>query len=99
MRRAGKSDANQPGIVAALRQLGASVQVLSAIGKGCPDLLIGWHGRNLLLEVKDEDQPAYGQRLTPDQVTWHEGWRGQVAVVHSLAEALAVLRNIDLGAA
>lgn len=94
MRRSSKIDANQPEIVAGLRQLGASVQVLSAVGQGCPDILVGWHGKNVLLEIKDEEQMPSKRKLTPDQEHWHTMWRGQVAVVKSLAEALTVLRGI-----
>lgn len=93
MNRAKKVDANQPEIVAGLRQLGASVQILSAVGDGCPDIMVGWHGHTYALEIKDEDQPPSAQKLTPAQVRWHTAWKGQVAVVKSLAEALAVLRK------
>lgn len=96
MNRAKKVDANQPEIVAGLRQLGASVQILSAVGDGCPDILVGWHGKNVLLEIKDEEQMPSKRKLTPDQEHWHMTWRGQVAVVKSLAEALTVLRKEGL---
>ncbi len=81
MRRASKIDSNQPEIVEKLRELGASVQILSAVGKGCPDLLVGFQGRNLLLEVKDGDLVPSARKLTPDQLGWHAGWQGQVTVV------------------
>ena len=92
MRRAANIDANQPGIVDDLRERGVSVQVLAAVGKGCPDLLVGHLGRNYLLEVKNPDK-LQGNRaeLTPDQQTWHARWTGQVAVIHSTAEALVAL--------
>jgi Holliday junction resolvase len=54
VRRAARTDANQDGIVAALRGAGASVQSLAATGKGCPDLLVGWRGANLLMECKQQ---------------------------------------------
>lgn len=85
-RRRRKSDANQGSIVAALRAAGASVEVLSDAGRGCPDLLVGVHGRNLLLEVK-----GLAGGLTPVQRTWHRDWRGQVSVVTSPEEAVRVL--------
>lgn len=89
MRRAAKTDLNQPEIVAALRAVGCSVQILAAVGQGCPDLLVGTYGVNLLIEVK-------GPRgtLTKDQVPWHEGWRGQVAVVRTVDEALALIDRV-----
>jgi hypothetical protein len=35
---------------------------LHTVGRGCPDILVGWHGLNYLFEVK---QP--GGNLTPDE--------------------------------
>ena len=45
MRRAARVDRNQAEIVVALRAGGASVQPLHAVGKGVPDLLVGWRGK------------------------------------------------------
>lgn len=86
--RAAKVDANQSEIVAALRKIGVSVQPLHTVGKGCPDLLIGVRGINLLLEVKDGNKPPSAQKLTSDQVEWHRTWGGQVEVVNSVEQAL-----------
>ena len=57
MRRAARIDRNQPEIVEALRKLGASVQPLHTVHDSVPDLLIGYQGRNFLLEVKDGTKP------------------------------------------
>jgi len=89
VRRAAKIDANQPAIVEALRKAGASVEVLSAVGRGVPDLLVGWMGRNLLMECKNVN--GRGRKTTADQDQWHAHWRGSVAIVASPTEALAVL--------
>ena len=67
---------------------GWSVQHLHTVGKGCPDLLVGKRGLNLLLEIKDGDQPPSKQRLTDDEQYWHDIWRGQVAVVYSAKHAV-----------
>lgn len=91
MRRIAKVDANQPEIVAALRKAGASVTLLSQVGGGCPDLLVGIAGVNLLMEVKDGSKPLSARKLTPDQVEWHQSWRGQSVVVSSVEEAISVL--------
>jgi hypothetical protein len=90
MRYGAKIDANQPEIVAALRKAGCTVQHLHAVGKGCPDLLCALDGVTFLIEVKDGAQPPNKQALTPDQKTWHAGWRSQVHIVNSVAGALAV---------
>lgn len=91
MRRAAKIDANQPEVVSALRGIGATVQPLHSVGKGCPDLLVGFRGRNVLLEVKDGSLPPSARKLTEDQDEWHAGWKGAVSVVRSAEEAIAAV--------
>ena len=88
-----RTDANQSAIVKALRDMGATVQPLHAVGKGCPDLLVGWKGANLLVEVKDGEKPPSAQTLTPDQDTWHSKWAGQKIVVNSIDAAIELLRS------
>lgn len=85
-----KVDANQKEIVAALREIGATVQHLHGVGSGCPDLLCGFAGQNILLEVKDGDKPPSARKLNKWQQKWHDEWNGQVAVVNSIDEALKV---------
>jgi len=92
MRRAAKIDKTQPEIVAALRSVGATVQSLASQGNGCPDLLVGFRGQNLLIECKNGWLPPSGQELTDDQVAWHMAWRGApVWVIRSADEAIAAL--------
>jgi hypothetical protein len=85
---AARVDANQPGIVAGLRAAGCTVALAHAVGRGFPDLVVGYRGCTYLLEVKDGDKPPSARKLTPAQVDWHAAWRGHVAVVCTLAEAL-----------
>lgn len=91
MRRAAKVDASQAAIVAALRDAGASVQSLAAVGDGCPDLLVGHAGRTVLLEVKE---PHVKGKLRPSQVDWHLAWMpygGPLFVVETPEQALRVM--------
>lgn len=94
MRRAAKVDSNQQSIVAALRAIGATVQSIAPVGKGCPDLLVGFRGTNHLLEVKDGGKSPSKQTLTPDEARWHQEWRGAVVVVRSADEALKAVGAI-----
>ncbi len=88
----GRVDRNQPEIVKALRQAGASVQSLAKVGDGCPDMLVGRGGVTYLIEVKDGEAPKSKQRLTDDQTTWLDGWRGDTLhIARSIAEALAII--------
>ena len=94
MRRAAKVDANQAEIVKALRQIGCSVEHLHSVGRGCPDLLCGFKNNNYLLEVKDGNKPKSGRKLTPDQVVWHQSWRGRVYVVESVEQAIEIVNKV-----
>lgn len=92
MRRAAKIDGNQTQIVEALRAVGATVQTLAAVGKGVPDLLVGYKGQTLLLEVKNGRKPPSERKLTEDQLVWHRNWNGgPLAVVDGVDSALRML--------
>ncbi len=94
MRRAAHIDANHAAIVKALRMAGIGVKSLAAVGKGIPDLLCGFRGINVLLEVKNphaERGAAQGMALTEDEREFHETWPGQVRVVTSADEAVRVV--------
>ena len=84
-------DTNHGEIVAALRQGGATVVSLAAIGRGVPDICIGYRDTNVLAEIK---RPT--GRLNPMQVTWHEAWKGRPPVIlRTVDEALDLLRAIE----
>ena len=91
MRRAARVDDNQAELVKQLRKAGATVQHLHTQGRGCPDLLVGWRGLNLLFEVKDPNKPPSARLLTDDEREWHAKWRGQVHVIETAEEALEVM--------
>lgn len=80
-RFAKRRDPNEPEIVRALRDIGATVKRLDDI-----DLLVGWRGRNFLLEVKDRNGA-----LKPSQEEMVRTWRGQYEIVRSVDEALRVI--------
>lgn len=90
-RRAAKVDRNQAPIVEMLRQVGASVEPLHAVGRGVPDLLVGYRGRTYLLEVKTDRGD-----LTDDQRAWHGRWRGHLAVIRTADEALKAIGVTEL---
>ena len=92
--RNAKADRTQPEIVKALRQVGATVQHLHTIGKGCPDILVGIRGINVVMEIKDGTLSPSKRVLTDDEKDWHESWRGQVCIVNSVDEALTAIGAI-----
>lgn len=82
---AGKVDAVQLPIVAALRAVGVVVRSLAGVGDGMNDLLCAVPGEIFLIECKEP-----GELLTPKQKDWHREmpWRNHIA--HSPAEAIAI---------
>ena len=93
MRRAAKIDANQQQVVEAMRSMGATVHSLAALGGGCPDLLVGYNGRTVLMEVKDGNKPPSQTRLTADQLKWHKSWTGStLAIVYGPEAAIKLLK-------
>ena len=96
--KAARIDRNHVEIVAALRKAGAFVFSLAGVGKGVPDLLIGYCGKTALIEIKDGAKPPSARRLTPDQLAWHGSWLGgTLAVVDSVDAALRVLAVMRAG--
>jgi hypothetical protein len=71
--------------------MGASVQSLADVGEGCPDLLVGFRGLNLVMEIKDGMKPPSKQKLTELEELWHKTWSGQVDVVTSIQDALRLV--------
>jgi hypothetical protein len=84
MRRRPCTDANQPEIVRALRQVGASVCILAGVGRGCPDLLVQYRERLYLLEIK-----IPGAKLNAQEVEFHKFFK--CYTVSTIAGALEVI--------
>lgn len=82
-----KVDDNQYLIVKAARELGASVLVLSKVGKGCPDLLIAYKGQLYLCEVKIDSKA----KLTPRQTTFVENWHSPIYRLETVDHLLLML--------
>lgn len=70
--------------------MGWSVLHTHTIGKGAPDIIIGKNMINILVEIKDGTKPPSARRLTPDEIKFHEAWRGKIVVVESLEDVLSL---------
>jgi len=92
VRRAGRTDSNQKEIVDALRKARASVFVTSSLGGGFPDLVIGFRGKNYLMEVKSCQRNEV--ILTNDELAFLQSWAGQAVVVVDAQEALKAIGAI-----
>lgn len=92
-RRAAKVDLNQSQIVEELRGIpGVSVALTHTLGRGYPDIVVGWRGLNFLFEIK---QPGREDDLTEDEVRFHREWAGQVSVVSSSSEIWDIMVRLS----
>lgn len=89
-----RKDGNHHAIARAFRQAGASVLDLSGVGDGCPDLLIGIAGVDLLVEIKLPVGKRGGTAhsdLNQYQRAFHGSWRGRTPVVVRRVEDVEAL--------
>ena len=95
MRRAAKRDIAEPEIVRVLVQCGFSVYRLNQP----VDLLVGFRGRNFLVEVKTGNK-GYGKSLNDNQRDFNDGWRGaKVVTLHSAQDAMDWAVSVAAGKA
>ena len=88
MRRAARRDDNEKEIVLALRKAGAYVTFVDFP----VDLIVGYQGRTIMLEVKDGNKPPSAQRLTPNEQKFHDEWTGgELYIVRCVKEAIDIL--------
>ncbi|MEM7125004.1 MAG: VRR-NUC domain-containing protein [Chloroflexota bacterium] len=83
-----KTDENQSKIVEELRDKGVSITCTHQMGRGFPDLVAGWNGMTFLFEVKTKNG-----RLTSAQTEFIAAWKGQVDVISSSEDALAIMKR------
>lgn len=85
-------DKNHIAIQKAIKKLGCTVVDLAAVGRGCPDILVGIEGKtnryNLLFEIK-----SIKGRLRKGQKEFHEQWAGKVAVIRTVEEAVYICNH------
>jgi Holliday junction resolvase len=87
-------DTNHKEIVAALREVGATVVSLASMKHGCPDLLVGYQNETLLMEIKKDSKAKF----TPDQLEFMAKWKGgavsRVDSVDAAIRALGITRKV-----
>ena len=88
MRKAARRDQNEKEIVDALRAMGATVYY---IDDPC-DLLVGYHNKTLLMEVKNPASPYGKKGFNENQKHFAENWKGgPFCLVDSVESALRML--------
>jgi Holliday junction resolvase len=87
-------DTNHREIVKALRDAGATVVSLAAMKHGVPDLLVGYAGETLLMEIKRDSKA----RFTTDQLDFMSKWKGgavsRVDSVDAAIRALGIIKKV-----
>ena len=92
MRRRARTDANQTEIVKQLRRIpNLSVEITSRMGDGFPDIVVGYCGVNILLEIKDPEKSASRRKLTNDEEHFQRNWKGQYTVVSTIEDCVVAL--------
>jgi hypothetical protein len=90
LRRAAKRDAVEAEIIDAWLAVGGSVMYFNA--KGYPDLLL-WHVKTGFVLAENKSRRG---KLTRDQVSWREGWRGpQPVILRSVQDALDLFEDVQ----
>ncbi len=91
MRLKARVDSNQKEIVSKLREIGCSILHTHQLGKGAPDIIIGYNGKNYLIEIKDGTKSISQQKLTKDELQFKSNWKGSYFVCNSYEQIKAVL--------
>lgn len=87
-----KADNNQASLVKQMRKIpGLSVVLTHTLGKGFGDALLGFRGRNYLVEIKDPSKPKSAKKLTPDEQKFHDEWTGQIDVIETLEDVMKII--------
>ncbi len=91
--RARRVDGNHAEIVRGLRQIGAVVLDVHSVG-GLLDVLVGFRGRLVLIEIKNPARPKSARKLTPAESATVEALRRNdinTPVVLTLDDALLAI--------
>lgn len=82
----GRVDGNHGEVIAALRKAGIGATSTASVGDGFGDVVAGFRGVNILLEIKDGNKP-----MTADERKFAETWPGQIATVRNPEEAITAV--------
>jgi hypothetical protein len=87
-----KTDHNHAKIISQCRTIPAlSIFSTHTLGKGFPDIVIGYNGCNYLFEIKDGNKPKSQTKLTPHEETFHSTWKGQVHIIYNIEDILNII--------
>lgn len=88
-----RTDRNHAEIINSLRKIpGISVFSTHAIGKGFPDIVVGYKQKNYLFEIKDELKSPSQKKLTLSEIEFQLKWKGQYDIVENLSQILTIIK-------
>ncbi len=91
MRRNARVDSNQKEIVEFIRRYGGTVLITSQL-KNCFDILVGYNGFNIIMEIKDGNKTPSQRKLTKGEKEFRDTWKGgYYHIVKNLKEVENVL--------
>lgn len=93
MRTAARTDSNHKEIVEGLRKYGASILGVHQL-KNCFDILVGYKGKDYIMEIKNGKNPPSKNKLTKGEQQFRNNWKGgKYNIVYSLEDAIKVINN------
>ena len=93
MTYAKKVDENHKIIVQRFRELGASVFDASSVGRGFPDILVGFNNQTALVEIKSNEK----KKFTEAQLKFMAEWKGSaVSRINDVAGAERLINILKL---
>ena len=93
MSYARKVDLNHTDVVKTLRSLGASVFDASKVGKGFPDIVVGYKNNTILVEIKSGEN----KKFTPTQLKFMSEWKGSSIIrINDIDGAIRLIKMLDM---
>jgi Holliday junction resolvase len=93
MTYAKKVDLNHKEIVEKFRELGATVFDASGLGRGFPDLVVGYNNQTALVEIKSGAK----KKFTEPQLKFIAEWKGSVVNrIDDVGGAIRLIKLLDL---
>ena len=93
MSYARKVDLNHTDVVKTLRSLGATVFDASKVGKGFPDLVVGYKNKTILVEIKSSEN----KKFTTAQLKFMSEWKGSSVVrINDIDGAIRLIKMLDM---
>jgi hypothetical protein len=89
-----RTDANHKELIDLIRQIpGTSVFSTHEVGKGFPDIVVGYRGLNYMFEIKDGAKSPSQKKLTQAEQKLHISWKGQIDVVENIDDVLKTFKT------